>query len=91
MSHLATRRSASRRPGRGSARWPVPVALVALSVIPLTAGTLRLLQLAGGPQVIPADDRFAGFPAPSSSTSSAPRCTRSSASSSSCPGSAATT
>ena len=41
-----------------------PVALVALSAIPLTAGTLRLIQLAGGPAVIPADHRFAGFPLP---------------------------
>jgi hypothetical protein len=39
--------------------WPVPVALVALSAIPLTAGTLRLVQLAGGPAVLPADHRFA--------------------------------
>ncbi len=44
--------------------WPVPVALVALSAIPLAAGALRLLQLAGGPAVIPADHRFAGFPLP---------------------------
>lgn len=44
--------------------WPVPVALVALSAIPLVAGTLRLIQLAGGPAVIPADHRFAGFPLP---------------------------
>jgi uncharacterized membrane protein len=43
--------------------WPVPVALVALSAIPLTAGTLRLIQLAGGPAVMPTDDRFSGFPA----------------------------
>ena len=42
--------------------WPVPAALVALSAIPLTAGTLRLIQLAGGPAVIPADHRFAVFP-----------------------------
>ncbi len=42
--------------------WPVPTALVVLSAIPLTAGTLRLLQLAGGPAVMPADHRFAGFP-----------------------------
>jgi Predicted membrane protein (DUF2306) len=40
----------------------VPVALVALSTIPLTVGTLRLIQLAGGPAVIPADHRFVGFP-----------------------------
>jgi len=44
--------------------WPVPAALVALSAIPLTAGTLRLVQLAGGPAIIPADHRFAGFALP---------------------------
>jgi uncharacterized membrane protein len=44
--------------------WPVPAALVALSAIPLVAGTLRLVQLAGGPQLMPADQRFAGFPLP---------------------------
>ena len=44
--------------------WPLPVALIALSAIPLTAGTLRLIQLAGGPAVIPADHRFASFPLP---------------------------
>jgi uncharacterized membrane protein len=44
------------------AGWPVPAALVALSAIPLVAGTLRLVQLAGGPAVIPADDRFGAFP-----------------------------
>lgn len=40
----------------------MPVALVMLSAIPLTAGTLRLIQLAGGPAVIPADSRFTGLP-----------------------------
>jgi uncharacterized membrane protein len=43
--------------------WPVPAALVALSAIPLAAGSLRLVQLAGGPDLMPADDRFTGFPA----------------------------
>ena len=43
--------------------WPVPAALIALSAIPLTAGTFRLIQLAGGPELIPADHRFTGFPA----------------------------
>jgi uncharacterized membrane protein len=42
--------------------WPVPAALVALSAIPVAAGTLRLVQLAGGPEMIPADNRFGGFP-----------------------------
>jgi uncharacterized membrane protein len=44
--------------------WPIPVALVALSAIPVVAGTLRLVQLAGGPEVLPADQRFEGFPLP---------------------------
>jgi uncharacterized membrane protein YozB (DUF420 family) len=51
-----------QRAGRPS--WAVPLALVALSVIPVVAGTLRLVQLAGGPQALPADHRFAGFPFP---------------------------
>lgn len=42
--------------------WPVPAALMALSAIPLAAGSLRLVQLAGGPALMPADDRFTGFP-----------------------------
>jgi uncharacterized membrane protein len=51
-------------PGRArpQASWPVPIALVALSTIPFTAGTLRLIQLAGGPAFIPADARFTGLP-----------------------------
>ena len=57
---LTTRRTRRDRP-RG---WPVPAALLTLSVIPLAAGTLRLVQLAGGPELIPADHRFASFPAP---------------------------
>lgn len=45
------------------AGWAVPAALIALSAIPLLAGMFRIIQLAGGPEMIPADDRFAGFPA----------------------------
>jgi len=55
-----TRERRARSQSRG---WPVPVALLALSAVPLTAGTLRLIQLAGGPELIPADHRFTGFPA----------------------------
>ncbi|MDQ6774627.1 MAG: DUF4386 domain-containing protein [Actinomycetota bacterium] len=33
-----------------------------LSAIPLMAGALRLVQLAGGPELMPAYDRFASFP-----------------------------
>lgn len=56
-------RQAERDRGRQRG-WPAPVALVALSAIPLTAGTLRLVQLAGGPELMPADQRYADFPAP---------------------------
>ena len=53
------------RPGPGAPRqWSLPVALVLLSAIPLVAGTLRVVQLAGGPELIPADGRFAGSPLP---------------------------
>ncbi|HQR25449.1 MAG TPA: DUF2306 domain-containing protein [Nocardioides sp.] len=53
-----------RTPSGAGARsgWSVAVGLVLLSAIPLTAGTLRLVQLAGGPAVFPADDRFDSFP-----------------------------
>ena len=44
--------------------WRVPAALVALSAIPVLAGTARLVELAGGPAVIPADARFAASPLP---------------------------
>jgi uncharacterized membrane protein len=40
----------------------VPASLVALSAIPVAAGTLRLVQLGGGPDVMPADPRFDAFP-----------------------------
>lgn len=52
----------SRQPSRRS--WPVPVALLILSAVPLLAGGLRLIQLAGGPVLIPADERFSDFPLP---------------------------
>jgi uncharacterized membrane protein len=65
MNHVATPaavRSSTAVGARPRPSWPVPVALLALSFIPLTAGTMRLIQLAGGPAVIPVDDRFTGFP-----------------------------
>jgi uncharacterized membrane protein len=42
--------------------WAVPTSLIVLSAIPLAAGTLRLVQLAGGPAAMPADGRFTGLP-----------------------------
>ncbi len=71
MNHLATP-AAVRSPTSGRERippsWPMPLALLALSFIPLTAGTLRVIQLLGGPAVIPADARFTGSRSRSSST-----------------------
>ena len=52
------------RPAAQSRGWAVPPALLALSIVPLAAGTLRLLQLGGGPGLMPADPRYAGFAAP---------------------------
>lgn len=54
-------RPARPRPD-GRSGWSVAVGLIVLSVIPLTAGALRLIQLAGGPAVRPADPRFDAFP-----------------------------
>ncbi len=64
-----TSRRPSGLPGRPPRQprqriWPVPAALLLLSAVPVLAGVLRLVQLAGGPELIPADHRFAGFPLP---------------------------
>jgi len=51
---VADTRPATRRPGvRHGSNWRVPVALVVLSVIPVVAGSLRLLEIAGGPHLLP--------------------------------------
>ncbi|GAA1276657.1 DUF2306 domain-containing protein [Sphaerisporangium rubeum] len=53
----------ARRP-RARSGWRLAAALVLLAAVPLIAGTLRLLQLAGGPELIPADHRFDTVPIP---------------------------
>jgi uncharacterized membrane protein len=42
----------------------VPTSLVGLSLIPVLGATARLVQLTGGPDLIPADSRFADSPVP---------------------------
>jgi len=42
----------------------VPFALLALVLIPAIAGTLRLVELFGGPHLLPANVRMTAFPAP---------------------------
>ena len=44
-------------------RW-VPVALFALVAIPITAGTLRLVEVFGGPHSLPTNPRITDSPAP---------------------------
>lgn len=63
--------TAGVRDGRGGATrphvrrgWPALLGLVALSLIPLGSGVLRLVQLAGGPDLMPADPRFTASAAP---------------------------
>lgn len=48
----------------GQRGWRVPVALVALSLLPIVAGAARLVELAGGPTLIPTDARFTASPLP---------------------------
>ncbi len=47
----------------GAVGW-VPFALVALVLVPAIAGSLRLVELAGGPQLIPANPRLTASPVP---------------------------
>ncbi len=42
----------------------MPAALLMLAAIPLLAGAFRVIQLLGGPELIPADHRFADVPLP---------------------------
>lgn len=44
--------------------WPVPVALVGLVTIPMIGGSLRLLEVMGGVQLLPVNPRIAVSPAP---------------------------
>lgn len=46
-----------------SSRW-VPIALVALILIPAIAGSLRLVELSGGPQTLPPNPGITASPAP---------------------------
>ena len=63
MSTQAAPRSA--RPARsGSSTAWVPFALIALVLLPAVFGSLRLVELAGGPQLMPPDPRFTSSPVP---------------------------
>ena len=49
---------------RDGSSWRVPLALVVLSLIPVISGALRLIEIAGGPQLMPSNPRIAASPAP---------------------------
>ena len=54
-----------RRPGgRAGSALRVPAALVVLSLVPVVSGSLRLLEVAGGPQLLPTNPRIDASPAP---------------------------
>lgn len=49
--------------GRRAGQW-VPAGLIALAVIPVVAGTARLTEISGGPELMATDPRFAASPVP---------------------------
>ena len=64
-TRLAHPTGTKRRPGvRDRSGWPVPLALVILSLIPVVSGSLRLIEVAGGPQLMPTNLRIEASPAP---------------------------
>jgi hypothetical protein len=54
------------RPHKAKTRglWLIPTGLILLALIPIVSGSLRLTQLSGGPEIIPAAARFSGTPLP---------------------------
>ena len=56
------RRGAADSATASWATWRLPVALVALGLIPVLAGSARLAELAGGPELLP--PRFDPSPVP---------------------------
>ncbi len=56
-------RARPRRSSR-SVTGGAPYALIALVVIPALAGALRIIELAGGPHILPANERMTASPVP---------------------------
>lgn len=54
----------ARQAEKSGWQWLVPAGLLLLSAIPLIAGALRLVELAGGAQITPANARFFASPLP---------------------------
>lgn len=56
-------RSSGGQRSRDGSSWRFPVALIALVATPLVAGALRVLEVAGGPQLLPENPRVTASPA----------------------------
>lgn len=56
--------STSRVTSTTRADWLIPAALIALAAIPVIAGVVRLVTLASGPAITPANLRFVSAPLP---------------------------
>ena len=63
MTIPATARTTRSNRSTRSAVW-MPFALIALVVVPAVFGSLRLIELAGGPQLMPANPRLTASPVP---------------------------
>ncbi len=48
----------------GRSEWLIPALLILLSLVPATAGTVRLAELAGGAEITEANARFFAMPLP---------------------------
>lgn len=57
-------RAARATAKKGRAAWRVPAALILLSIIPLTMGAFRLIQLVEGAAITPENARFFASPVP---------------------------
>ncbi len=54
LSMSPAAKSGRARPRAGRGTWLVPVALILLSLVPIIAGSLRLVELSGGAAILPA-------------------------------------
>lgn len=62
---MTTKPSTALRPARHPRpQWPVPAALILLSLIPVIAGASRLTELTGGAAITPQNARFFASPIP---------------------------
>jgi hypothetical protein len=57
-------RCSSRRRTHAALQWLVPSGLIALSIIPILAGAMRLNELAGGAEITASNARFFASPIP---------------------------